>query len=114
MVQTAEVRFPSPDDLAQAPLWENYVVAQASAACLGLIPSTALAVGVEIDGARILLRFRLTGVAEGDREDMTDVADELSDLLGPAVQVNHAYEVASEPGLKPDDGVWWIFRSRTD
>lgn len=89
-------------------------MAQASAACLGLIPLTALAVGVEIDGAQILLRFRLTGVTDRDGAGMTDIADELSDLLGPAVQVNYAYDVASEPGLRPDDGIWWIFRSRAD
>jgi hypothetical protein len=43
-----DVQFPSPEDPERAPVWENYVVAQAAQAALRLIPAYAHAIGVAV------------------------------------------------------------------
>lgn len=44
------VSLPTPEDPGRSPVWENYVVAQATQASLGLLPRSALAVGVSVAG----------------------------------------------------------------
>lgn len=41
--------LPTPQNLEDAPLWENYVVAQLTQAALGLVPESTLAFGVEVN-----------------------------------------------------------------
>lgn len=103
------MRLPSPDDLGKAPLWENYVVAQAVQACLGLIPQNALAVGAAVDGPRVTLLFQLSIVTVGDQADIADVVDELGMLVGDAVEVDHRCEVRDEPQISLRDGVRWVY-----
>jgi hypothetical protein len=108
------MKFPTPDDPADAPVWENYVIVQAAQASLGVIPIGALAVGVQVRGTDVLLRLQMLRLAEQDVQDVHDIADALSDLLGPDVRVRETCEIRAEPALSPHDGVRWFFRARVD
>ncbi|WP_199422437.1 hypothetical protein [Actinotalea solisilvae] len=105
--------YPSPEDMKLAPAWDNYVVAQLSQAALGIIPVNALALGAEIFGSRVRLHFQLTTESEQDIEDMREIEDGLSDLVGDAVQIERAVEIRAEPSLAPR-GVRWVYRVRQD
>ncbi len=105
-------RYPTPDDPADAPVWENYVIAQASQAALRRLPARTLAAGVRIDRDRVELVFQLEGAAEADREDMADIADGLGSLLGDVAEVRVAEELRERCLLSPHDGVWWFFAVR--
>jgi hypothetical protein len=106
------MEFPTPDDPKRAPVWENYVVSQASAAALGLIPSYAHAVGVEVDRNSVTLVVQSPpGAADGD-EDISDIVDELEILLGEAVEVTARVDERDSCKLSPHDGVRWFFASR--
>lgn len=82
------MRYPTPEDPGQSPVWENYIVAQAVQASLGQIPEHALAVSVEVAGARVRLRFQLSEATEDDVADMDDIVSELEGLVGPDVHVD--------------------------
>ncbi|TVU64851.1 hypothetical protein FQP90_07310 [Paenarthrobacter nitroguajacolicus] len=82
------MRMPAPNDLAQAPLWEIYIIAQTVAAMRGQIPKHALAVGVEIHGVKIKLRFQLSRVTDEDKTDMEDILSELEAYVGQDVEVD--------------------------
>ena len=107
------MNLPTPQDPGRAPVWDNYVVAQVAQASLGLIPNHALAVGVEVDGLRVRLRFQLSELTDADSSDMDDVLSELEALLGDEVQVDQVREVRHQRDVSPSDGVRWIFLSRT-
>ncbi len=104
--------LPTPEDLGRAPAWENYIVAQAVQASLGLIPEHTLALGVEVAGADVRLRFQLTEAAEEDVADGDDIVSELEALVGPAVHVERVYEVRDERAVTPSNGTRWIFLAR--
>lgn len=104
--------LPTPEDPGRAPVWENYVIAQAVAASRGQIPEHALAFGVEVDGPRLRLRFQLSEVTEEDRADMDDIVSELEGLVGDDVEVESSYEVLEQRQISPTDGVCWIFLAR--
>ena len=105
--------FPSPEDMGRAPVWENYVVAQAAQASLGLIPRNALAVGsLRVSGADIELCFQLSGVSEDDEADMDDIVGELELLVGDEVRVSRRWDVKDERDISPHDGVCWFFLAR--
>lgn len=108
------MRFPSPDDLAQAPNWDNYVAAQASAAALRLIPRTAAGVGVAVEREQITLHFRLGSLDEDTQADMRDIAETLELLLGDAIPVGVSYQVTDDFRIDPHDGIRWIFAERAD
>ena len=104
--------LPSPDDPAEAPIWDNYIVAQAVQASLGLIPQHALAVGVQVDGVNVMLRFQLTELTESDQEAMNDIVDEFEMLVGDQVHVSARPELHAERNISPFDGIQWIFLAR--
>lgn len=106
----------SPEDPGQAPVWENYVVAQASEAALGLIPLSTLALCVRVRHSQIELRFYLTAVSQTDLEDIDDITDNMETLLGPAVQVSSTWEIRSDRSELhlPRDGIRCVFMSRVD
>lgn len=104
--------LPSPKDIGQAPVWENYVIAQTVAASRGQIPAHALAFGIEVEGPRLRLRFQLSEVTEEDGDDMSDIVSELEGLLGNDVEVESSYEVVDRREISPIDGVSWIFLAR--
>ncbi|GAA2445377.1 hypothetical protein [Agromyces soli] len=108
------MKYPTPEDPARAPVWENYAVAQAAAATLGLIPVHTLAYGVEVDGTRLRLRFQLSEVTETDYEDIDDIVGDFEDLVGPDVEVDFLLEVLEWRQLSPHDGVRWVYLSRAD
>jgi hypothetical protein len=108
------MEFPTPADPANSPIWENYVVAQAAQAALGLIPVNAVAVGVQVDESDVRLVFRLRQESEQDAKDVEDVTAELEVLLGPDVRVHSKVEVQREPDLSPRDSVRWFFRVRSN
>ncbi|WP_157181454.1 hypothetical protein [Actinopolymorpha alba] len=105
--------LPTPEDPRRAPVWENYIVAQAVQASLGLIPQHALAVGVEVAGKDVRLRFQLSEVTEDDVTDMDDIVSELEALVGSDVHVEQTHEVRDERAISPSKGgVRWIFLAR--
>ena len=106
------MKYPRPTDLGHAPVWENYIIAQAVQASLGLIPENALAVGVEVAEREVRLQFQLTRVAEQDEADMRDIVSELEDLVGPDIKVEAAHEVRAWRAISPHDGVCWIYLKR--
>jgi hypothetical protein len=106
------MRLPTPDDPADALVWENYVVAQTAQASLGIIPLHALAVGVTVSGTSVVLRFQLSAVTPADEEDMSDIASELQDLVGDHVRVDTVRELREERLISPDDAVRYVFLAR--
>ncbi|NYG58742.1 hypothetical protein BJ980_001665 [Nocardioides daedukensis] len=104
--------LPTPEDPGRTPVWENYVVAQVAQASLGQIPEHALAVGVEVEGPRLRLRFQLSEATEGDRADMDDIVSELESLVGKDVEVASFHEVLDQRAISPTDGVRRIFLAR--
>lgn len=104
--------LPTPDDLGRSPAWENYVVAQAVQASLGLIPEHTLALGVEVAGTDVRLRFQLAEAAEDDVADVDDIVSELESLVGPGVQVEGIYEVRTERRVTSSGEIRWIFLAR--
>jgi hypothetical protein len=108
------MQFPTPDDPQRAPVWDNYVTAQAAAAALRLIPTYANALGVKVAGTHVHLVVQRPSGAPDKDDDLDDIVDELSDLLGPDVTVSLAPETRAEPTLRPDDGVRWFWAARAD
>jgi len=109
---TDDMRFPSPDDPAGAPVWENYIVAQVTQASLGLIPRSTLAVGVQVDGSNVALHFEVFEFTEHDVVDMNDIVGALEALLGDAITVSHAHDVREEREVSPRAEVRWTFLAR--
>jgi hypothetical protein len=105
--------MPTPDDPRGAPVWDNYVVAQVVQASLGLIPEHALAVGVEVTGNEVCLRFQLTQAEEEDLAYIDDIVSEFEALVGDEVLVDRSYEIRSERRISPHDGICWVFLART-
>lgn len=104
--------LPTPEDPGRSPAWENYVVSQAVQASLGLLPRSALAVGVRVAGTDVLLRFQLSKLTEDDAVDIDDIVSELGALVGEHVQVDKTCEIRDEPEISPHDNVRWIFLAR--
>ena len=104
--------FPTPDDPKRAPVWENYVVAQAAQAALRLIPVQAHAIGVEVAGTRVTLVLQASEASMAADEDLNDIVSDLEALLGPHVEVSARLETSEGPRLNPHDGVRWFFASR--
>ena len=106
------MRYPSPTDSAHAPVWENYVVAQASQASLGMVPRSALAFGVLVEETSVTLRFLLAACTPQDVEDMDDIVSELEGLLGPDVLVTRSFDVRDPLEMSPHDRVRWVYAAR--
>jgi len=104
--------MPSPTDPALAPVWDNYVVAQAAQAALGQLPPNALAAGVLVDGFDVRLVFRLSAETAEDLSSVGDIVDDLSDLVGHDVRVTSSQDVVTQPNLSPHEGVRWFFLAR--
>jgi hypothetical protein len=101
--------FPTPDDPKRAPVWENYVFAQAAQASLRLIPADAHALGVEVVGSRVVLVLQAPTESPAAEEGMADIVSDLQALLGPDVAVSHRLDVREACHLSPHDGVAWFF-----
>lgn len=93
-------------------MWENYVTAQGAQAALRLIPPYAHAVGVEVDGSRVVLVVQVPPEAPERDEGIDDIADALQDLLGPAATVSTRIDVRPVCDLSASDRVRWFFASR--
>ncbi|MCA0331664.1 MAG: hypothetical protein LCI03_17420 [Actinobacteria bacterium] len=106
------MRYPSPTDSAHAPVWGNYVVAQASQASLGIIPRSTLAFGVVVEETSVTLRFLLADCTPQDVEDMDDIVSELEALLGPDVLVTRSFDVRDHVDMSPHDRVRWVYAAR--
>lgn len=105
--------FPSPDNLQQAPVWENYLVAQTVQAALGQIPEHAVAVGIEAEGTRLSVRFLLTEHTSSDAQDVADIASELEGLVGNGVQVETTCGVVDERAVTPSGTpTRWVYVAR--
>lgn len=108
------MRFPAPDDPANAPVWDNYVVAQASQAALGAIADDVVALGVEVHGARVTVVVLRTTQVEHDDDvlDASDIVSDLEALLGPAVEVDLETRISNSWRPRPDEPVRWIYAKR--
>ena len=106
------MKFPTPFDNADAPVWDNYILAQAVQASLGLIPLHAHAIGLRIAGPKVEIHFQLSQVTEQDELDMDDITSEMEDLVGEDVEVMRVYEVREAPALSPKEGMRWVYRRR--
>ena len=98
--------------MGKAPNWENYVVAQTVQATLGLVPPNALAVGVQVNGRNVRVRFQLSRLTEQDTADMDDIVDGPQDLVGDRINVEHDHEVREQRVISPHDGFRWVFLAR--
>jgi hypothetical protein len=85
--------LPNPDDPAQAPVWDNYVVAQAVHASLALIPAHTLALGVAVDRFDVELVFQLSEATEQDRHDINEISENFEALVGDDINVTARHEV---------------------
>jgi hypothetical protein len=112
--QTVNVQFPTPQDPGRAPVWDNYVTAQAAAASLGLIPTYAHAVGVEVRGLDVQLVIQQAPDAPESDEDVDEILGDLETLLGPDVSVSTRLDIRPERRLRPDDGVRWFYAARVE
>ncbi|MBB2923231.1 hypothetical protein [Cellulomonas cellasea] len=110
------MEYPTPDDPARAPVWENYVTAQGAAAALRLVPPYAHALGVEVEGNDVVLVVQVPPGAPERDEDIDDIVLQLEVLLGDAVTVRTRTDVRPECTLSPtggaNDRVRWFFASR--
>jgi len=103
------MQYPSPEDSASAPVWQNYIIAQSTQASLGLIPEHALAFGVRVSDARVCLWFQLSELTEGDQSDIDSIVNSLKTLVGDGVEVVAEHELRIRRQVSPHDGVSWIF-----
>jgi hypothetical protein len=106
--------LPTPEDSACAPVWENYIIAQATQASLGIIPRNALAFGVEVRGYDVTLRCQLREATEEDMTDLDDIASDMAALVGSKIRVTRSYEIQSAPQVSPYGGICWTFIARAD
>lgn len=106
--------LPTPEDMARAPVWENYVTAQVVQASLGQIPANALAVGVRVDGRQAELVFYLSNMTGGDAEDMESLTSEFEALVGEQIRVTRCVEIRSGLLVDPRDGIRWVYLARPD
>jgi hypothetical protein len=106
------VHFPTPDNPGRAPVWENYVVAQAAHAALRLIPPYVYAMGVEVEGTSITLVVQVPPTAPTTDQDIDDIVGELEVLLGPEMNVAKRVDSRDVCQLRPDDGVRWFYATR--
>lgn len=105
--------LPTPDDLAEAPLWENYVVAQLTQAALGLVPVDALAIGAIVDGFDISLVCQVREETDDTVADLDEIAQELHFLVGERARISTSVAVHAHPTITPHDRTVWIFAART-
>jgi hypothetical protein len=104
--------FPTPEDLGDAPAWDNYVVAQVVQATLGLIPRGAVAVGVEVEKRRVRLHFHLSQVSEEDLADIKDVVEDLDALLGGVARLEVVRVIRERRDISSEPDVRWIYLAR--
>lgn len=107
------MKLPSPTNPERAPVWENYIIAQAVQASLGLIPRNAVAAGVEVRGSDVRLHFQLTAESDQDRADMEEIATDLSVLVGDDVSVEWESSVRDSPDLRDPRVAQWIYLERS-
>jgi hypothetical protein len=101
--------LPTPEDPANAAVWENYVISQVTQASLGIIPRNAMALGVEVRGYAVTLRCQLRVIGDEDEADLDDIVSDLEALVGDKIHVSRSYEICSEPKISPHDGVCWTY-----
>lgn len=104
--------FPTPDDPKRSPVWENYVIAQATQAALRQIPVDAHALGVEVHGPQVTLVLQAPTGSPMAEQNVEDIVSELEALLGQDVAVASRVDARGECRLDPSDGVAWFFASR--
>jgi hypothetical protein len=109
---TGRVHFPTPDKPERAPVWENYVVAQAAHAALRLIPPYVYAMGVEVEGTSVTLVVQVPPTVPTTDQDIDDIVGELEVLLGREMNVANRVDSCDVYQLRPDDGVRWFYAAR--
>ena len=110
--EPSAMEMPTPDDPARAPVWENYIAAQAAQASLARLPPDALAYGVEVRGTDVRLVFQLSDATAQGLRDIEEIRESLEDLVGDGVTVTATHEVLAERRVHPHDGVCWVFLAR--
>lgn len=107
-----QVTFPTPDEPARAPVWDNYIVAQVAQASLGCIPPHALALGVQVQGSGVRIVFQLAEAGDQDLLDIDEILENFEALVGPAVMARASYEVCEHRRISPHDQTRWVYISR--
>ncbi|UOE42883.1 hypothetical protein [Agromyces larvae] len=102
------MKYASPDDLEHVPNWDNYIVAQAVHAMLGVVPPHALAIGVSINREQVQLIFQLSQRTEDDETDMREIESELEELVWRDVHISSTYEVLEHRQTGRHPGTRWI------
>jgi hypothetical protein len=107
--------MPTPGNMNRAPAWDNYLVAQAVQASLGLIPRSALGIYITISDDAVDFQFQLAHVSEDDEADMADIVDNFTMLIGFVVPCTSTYRILQERELAPKGArVRWLFSHHQD
>jgi hypothetical protein len=77
------------------------------------VPVNAVAIGIEIRLSETTLRFVLRDESLDDLQDMEDILDEFSDLVGPDVTARYTIEKGGRPKPVPaTDTFAWVYIAR--
>jgi hypothetical protein len=108
--------MPTPGDMGLAPQWDNYLVAQAVQATLGLIPSSALGISISISDTDVKFEFQLAELSEGDETDIADIIDNFNMLIGFVVPVSSTTRLVPHRQVTPSRGSRerWVFSKRPE
>ncbi len=106
--------MPTPDDLAFAPAWDNYLVAQTVHASLGLIPSNALCIGVAVSKAGVEIVFQMLDLTVQDQADIDEIVENLGSLIAFVVPVTSSTRVVKDREITPSgQPIRWLFLKRS-
>ena len=106
--------MPSPKDPANAPVWENYIVAQLTQASLGVIPRNALALGIEVHDLTVRVHVQMVELTPADQADLDEIVSELGALTGEAVQVDVVVEIRAQRHLPEGSPIRWVYLRRSE
>jgi hypothetical protein len=106
------MKFPSPSDSANAPVWVNFVEAQLVQASLGRIPAHCLLESAEVFDEVVNVYFGLSVLDERDLADMTRIVADLSSILGGEVQVNLTHGIGESRGFERSVHLRHVFVAR--
>lgn len=104
------MRFPTPDDMALAPAWENYLIAQFVQASIGQLSPRFVLCGLEVDGVVVTLHFRTDSETVGMPSEVQEIADEFLDLTGGVVQVQTKVRPWQAHDAGTDRHILWTYQ----
>lgn len=106
------MKLPTPEDPANSPVWDTYIIAQAAHASLGQLPQNTQAFGVMVDNNKVTLHFDVTDMSLEDIEDIDSILADFEALVGSHVMVDKVCNIRTGPVTAVHNSVYWIFRAR--